>query len=164
MNKEQIIKALNTLKYGGHSCTNCKDGITKGEDRCGLKGCKIARDALALIKDQDEQIFKLENRLKECENGYQGTLFLDRCKLHDAEEKIKEQENVIKNLVERIQKANGLLEALRNDILEAITETARGATLEIAARVKGLFSPDDDIQSEIDKIAIDIVLKHNYTM
>lgn len=32
----------------------------------------------------------LEYRLKECENGYEGTLHLERCKLHDAEEKIEE--------------------------------------------------------------------------
>ena len=41
-------------------------------------------------KGYEQKIYELENRLKECENGYEGTLFLDRCKLHDAEEKVKE--------------------------------------------------------------------------
>lgn len=48
------------------------------------------KDALALIKQQDEQIFQLENRLKECENGYAGTLHIESCKLLDAEERVKE--------------------------------------------------------------------------
>lgn len=42
------------------------------------------------VKKQEDTIFALENRLKECENGYEGTLYLDRCKLNDANEKIKE--------------------------------------------------------------------------
>ena len=42
------------------------------------------------IKEKADKIFALENRLKECENGYEGTLYLERCKLHDAEEKNKE--------------------------------------------------------------------------
>ena len=86
LNRDQIKKAIMELRrhglsYGGtigyHAgwCDDVADRIT---------------DAIALIKEQEEQIFKLENRLKECENGYEGTLFLDRCKLHDAEEKIKE--------------------------------------------------------------------------
>lgn len=45
---------------------------------------------LAVITTDEQKIFELENRLKECENGYEGTLYLERCKLHDAEEKIKE--------------------------------------------------------------------------
>ena len=47
-------------------------------------------EIFAFVKKQEDTIFALENRLKECENGYEGTLFLDRCKLHDAEEKVKE--------------------------------------------------------------------------
>lgn len=47
-------------------------------------------EIFAFVKKKDDTIFDLENRLKECENGYEGTLFLDRCKLHDAEEKVKE--------------------------------------------------------------------------
>lgn len=46
-------------------------------------------EIFAFVKKQDDTIFALENRLKECENGYNGTLALERCKLHDAEEKVK---------------------------------------------------------------------------
>ena len=50
---------------------------------------EFLKNVLSLIKSQEQKIFDLENRIKECENGYEGTLRLDRCKLHDAEEKIK---------------------------------------------------------------------------
>ena len=48
------------------------------------------KQVLDVITTDEQKIFELENRLKECENGYEGTLFLERCKLHDAEQKIKE--------------------------------------------------------------------------
>ena len=87
MEKEQIIKALECL-------ASEKDVLCKGcayQKYEGLSCRKaLAKDALALIKQQDEQIFQLENRLKECENGYAGTLHLESCKLHDAEERVKE--------------------------------------------------------------------------
>lgn len=87
MEKEQIIKALECCTSGG-PCRECeyKD---KSKDTFGCRK-KCLKDALALIKQQDEQIFQLENRLKECENGYAGTLHLESCKLHDAEERLKE--------------------------------------------------------------------------
>jgi hypothetical protein len=44
-----IKKALSNMTYGGHYCAKCKYDNGKGEDRCGLKGCKIARYALDLI-------------------------------------------------------------------------------------------------------------------
>ena len=54
----EIVKALPKVLYGGHGCKNCKYDNGKGDDRCGLKGCKIARYALDLI-----------NRLQaDCEN------------------------------------------------------------------------------------------------
>ena len=45
----KIVKALSNMTYGGHYCAKCKYDNGKGEDRCGLKGCKIARYALDLI-------------------------------------------------------------------------------------------------------------------
>ena len=60
---------------------------------------------LDVITTDEQKIFELENRLKECENGYEGTLYLERCKLHDAEEKIKklteENERLITELETR---------------------------------------------------------------
>lgn len=91
LNREQIIKDLE------HWIKNF-DGK--------LLYFKTLSEAIALINKQDEQIFKLENHLKECENGYEGTLFLDRCKLHDAEEKIKkltEERDIFKTRADNLQ-------------------------------------------------------------
>ena len=62
----------------------------KEDCECVNDDTALLKYAFALIKQQDEQIFQLENRLKECENGYAGTLHLESCKLHDAEERVKE--------------------------------------------------------------------------
>lgn len=62
MNDKEIIKALPQIKYGG--CKGCAYGILSGDDRCGMKGCKIARDALDLIKRQQTDIIMLkQNRV-----------------------------------------------------------------------------------------------------
>lgn len=82
LNRELIIKAL--------ECFHLRILNTKLAEKITETEIMAIINALTLIKDQAEQIFKLENRLKECENGYEGTLFLDRCKLHDAEEKVKQ--------------------------------------------------------------------------
>ena len=83
LNAEQVKKALECCALG--DCTPCPYHQL-------YVGCRdrMAEDSLALINSQEQKIFELKNRLKECENGYEGTLYLDRCKLHDAEEKIKE--------------------------------------------------------------------------
>ena len=94
---------------------------------------------LAVITTDEQKIFELENRLKECENGYEGTLYLERCKLHDAEEKIKEltAENEkldrLANLRQRdLDNSNDLLfkaedknEALKKQV-ERLTEENKG--------------------------------------
>lgn len=54
MTDKKIIKALPQIKYGG--CKGCTYGIFSGDDRCGMKGCKIARDALDLIHRQQAEI------------------------------------------------------------------------------------------------------------
>lgn len=60
----EIVKALPKVRYGGHGCKNCKYDNGKGDDRCGLKGCKIARYALDLINrlqaENEELAYKLE--------------------------------------------------------------------------------------------------------
>lgn len=86
MEREQIIKALECCK--SPKLTKCYGCPRDKED--GHCMYRLSEDALELITSQEQKIFELENRLKECENGYEGTLFLDRCKLHDAEEYVKE--------------------------------------------------------------------------
>ena len=56
LSDNEIIKALPKILYGGHGCTNCRYGVTKGDERCGLKGCIIARNALDLINRQKAEI------------------------------------------------------------------------------------------------------------
>ena len=89
LNRDQIIKALECCGRSGITPSDVKCSECPYHNNCSF-GRTLLLDALSLIKEQEDQIFKLENRLKECENGYGGTLFLDRCKLHDAEEKINE--------------------------------------------------------------------------
>lgn len=59
MTENEIIKALEGMTYGGHSCMHCKYGTTKGDVRCGLQGCKVGRDALDLINRQQAEIERL---------------------------------------------------------------------------------------------------------
>lgn len=60
----EIVNALSKVRYGGHGCKNCKYDNGKGDDRCGLKGCKIARYALDLITRQqaENENLKVENQ------------------------------------------------------------------------------------------------------
>ena len=60
MTDNEIIKALPTVAYGGHSCGKCKYRHIKDENRCGLKGCLIARNALDLIHRQKAEVEKLK--------------------------------------------------------------------------------------------------------
>lgn len=60
---EQIKQALLNISYGGHSCAKCKFDNGKGDDRCGLKNCKIGRLAADLINRQEAEIERL-NRFK----------------------------------------------------------------------------------------------------
>ena len=85
-NAEQIIKALECCISDKNICDKCP---IQAECEENPFASTIQRFALKTIKSQEQKIFELENRLKECENGYEGTQFLDRCKLHDAEEKVK---------------------------------------------------------------------------
>lgn len=60
MSDEQIIKALSEMLYAGNSCVTCKYDNGRGDDRCGLCGCKIARSAVDLINRQKAQIEELQ--------------------------------------------------------------------------------------------------------
>lgn len=46
----------------------------------------LLKNALAIITADEQKIFALENRLKECENGYEGTLALERAKIKELTE------------------------------------------------------------------------------
>lgn len=102
LNKEEIIKALEWC-IQSEGCEYCE--YNKGN----IDVCSIRSDALALIKDQDEQIFKLQNLLKENENGYAQTLFLEKCKNKDLTEKNKELQEENKSLAKTVNEASDLI-------------------------------------------------------
>lgn len=95
MDKETLIKTIEHCISTENECYNCALG---GETM--LKPCrvKLLENALVIIKEQENEIYKLNNTLKECENGYQGTLFMESCKMKEAQDKIKEQEFEIESL------------------------------------------------------------------
>ena len=69
MSDNEIIKALSNMFYAGHGCMICKHRVDSGEERCGIKGCNIARNALDLINQQKAEI----ERLKEAYAVYEET-------------------------------------------------------------------------------------------
>lgn len=155
MEMEQIIKALECCTRGRKSktdrpCLECpynECNIVGGTSERQISGtCQgwLMKDALALIKQQDEQIFQLENRLKECENGYAGTLHIESCKLHDAEEKVKEltEEN------ERLKNENEAYSELEQGCLVTGVKKLRADTVrEIFGNI---YSSLDYIEEQMD--------------
>lgn len=121
--------------------------------------CDIAADqlesAISIIKSYGEQIFSLENRLKECENGYEGTLYLERCKLHDAEEKIKELTEQNNKLRAEVSIKRMFLDVAVGGIKRERIYTVR----EMVERLKALLKTDyingtrEHALSVIDQIA-----------
>lgn len=95
MTDAEVIKALPQIKYGG--CKGCTYGILSGDDRCGMKGCKIARDALTLIQRQQADIIMLEqNRVT----------FPERIKIVDNARKqaVREFAEVMKENLQNVAK------------------------------------------------------------
>ena len=80
----------------------------------------------AIIREKDEQIFKLENRLKECENGYDGTLHLERCKIAEKDAEIERLKSHINRLKKYDEERDIRLHArlTENARAEAISEFA----------------------------------------
>lgn len=69
MTDNKIMKALSNISYGGHSCIECEHRIDKGEERCGLKGCYIARNALDLINRQKIELERSRELLEMAEKA-----------------------------------------------------------------------------------------------
>lgn len=61
------------------------------------------------IKGYEDKIFELENRLKECENGYKGTLHLERAKIKELTE---DNERVTQLLHEELENNRKICEML----------------------------------------------------
>ncbi|MCH5315451.1 MAG: hypothetical protein J1E81_06025 [Eubacterium sp.] len=82
MTDEEIEKAL----------SYCKDTDCEYCPYTFILGCedKLREDARGYINRLKEQLYQAEQKLAECENGYQGTLFLERCKHKDELEQVRQ--------------------------------------------------------------------------
>lgn len=133
MTDEEIIKALPTVAYGGHCCMKCKYRIDKGEKRCGIKGCNIARNALDLINQKNVKIEELEIELqamRNAANGYKAEF--ERLMPFDYQVEVSkkiEQEiksEAIKELAERLKEKFGIADCIvtidNNDIDNLLKE------------------------------------------
>lgn len=69
MTDNEIIKALGSMKFGGLRCLECNHKRVKGDNRCGIKGCRIAQYALDLINRQKAEVERLQKRRKPTETS-----------------------------------------------------------------------------------------------
>lgn len=90
---KDIIKALPNMTYGGHYCAKCKYDNGKGNDRCGLKGCKIARYALDLITRQQAENENLKVELQSM-RGAANSLKMHYEEAQAEIERLKESLNI----------------------------------------------------------------------
>lgn len=147
MEKEQIVKALECCKLNsGSACSDCPYMYAElaDDESCSQR---MALNVLALIKEQDEQIFKLENRLKECENGYSQTLGIERAKIKALTEE-NERLSACTNLVPTLNE-------VKADIVRKIADLLwQGENEKLNISVGGKYY---DKQQFIDQIANEIL-------
>ena len=104
-------------------------------------------DALALIKEQDEQVFKLENRLAECENGYSQTLALERARIKELS-----AENHMLRLL-RADDGLAVVDYAVDSIRAMKFNTARKMQETLKERIKGIYLDEDEMCAVIDEVA-----------
>lgn len=91
MDRQQIIKALECWASG----KPCEGGVCDLYDASTFICDRwTGKNALALINSQEQKIFELENRLIECENGYEGTLALERAKVKELTEEVADWKEI----------------------------------------------------------------------
>lgn len=123
---KDVIKALPNMTYGGHYCAKCKYDNGKGNDRCGLKGCKIARYALDFINRLQAKAIKEQNKnskLRNERNRLQAqnkdlaetvhNLTIEKDALFDKAEELKAE---IERLNALVKTKNKLIEGLDQSI------------------------------------------------
>ena len=90
---------INDIKKRLHKALECHNSLSIND--CAECPYHLSESCIKLILLESIEIIELlEMRNKENENGYAQTSFLDRCKLHDAEEEIKN----LKKEIERLRK------------------------------------------------------------
>lgn len=136
MTDEQIIKALPMVAYGGHFCNKCKYKYEKGECRCGLKGCRITRNALALINRKDAEIERLNAVSEICGDCHrQYAEKIERAKSEAIKEFAKKYKEHIKNFTGRFTDGMGFMVNL-DAILFAVDFVADNLLKEMTNPVK----------------------------
>jgi hypothetical protein len=132
------------------------------------------KDALALIKQQDEQIFQLENRLKECENGYSQTLGIERARVKELTEECENYKKVaeyqqncnmdrgfkIKRLTEeneRLKAEVSVKKKLLDKCVDLEDRVKADTVREFAERLKAICWGEIISPSTIDRIAKEIL-------
>lgn len=119
LNKEQIISSNNELY----------DYVKRIVAAVKYKGDGDHEDVPSILKKfakgYEQKIFSLENRLKECENGYEGTLALERAK------------------VKELTAENDSLEAAIVALKEEVKLTRADTVRKMAERLKRYYDAND---------------------
>ena len=125
----EIVKALPKMLNGGHGCKNCKYDDGKGDDRCGLKGCKIARYALDLI-----------NRLQAENESLEIALTNARDNLGDTRAELNKYETLYELSLENEKAYKTAIDGWK----QRLETTKAEAYKEFAERLKAVYEGFDD--------------------
>ena len=125
LDRDELLKAWECCASPQNKCEECPIDKQKKDD-C-ICGQFLAQTSLKYFKSQEQKIFELENRLKECENGYEGTLALERAKVKELTE---ENEKLNKRLALRERDHNDTLDLLYKEEAENKRLRERNITLE----------------------------------
>ena len=146
MEKEQIIKALECCITNQHE--NCCN-LAKWHEQWNCM-TDLMKNALALIKEQDEQseqVFKLENRIAECENGYSQTLALERARIKELS-----AENKMLRLL-RADDGLAVVDYAVDSIRAMKFNTARKMQEALKERIVGVHLDEGEMCAIIDEVA-----------
>ncbi|MBP3308250.1 MAG: hypothetical protein J6L90_02300 [Clostridia bacterium] len=89
-NVKELIRALEVCISSNKGCTQCPYAQFCGYDKFFLRAkCLEALKSLQELSDaQSSKIHMLENLIEEIKNGYEQTLYLERCRIKDLEEEV----------------------------------------------------------------------------
>ena len=124
---KDVMMALDKLKYGGHSCHDCKYAKWSGEDRCGLNGCRIAKAALDLLRKKDAEIERLR---AECDRAQ--AICVEMGKLNQAEiakARAKTINEFLARAYEKTREMGDLKPFITIEDLEEIAKILKGGKL-----------------------------------
>ena len=89
-NVPELIKALEVCISSDKGCSKCPYNESCGYGDFSLRAkCFKALELLQELRDaQSSKIHTLENLIEEIKNGYEQTLYLERCRIKDLEEEV----------------------------------------------------------------------------